>query len=184
MAASPLRFMMSWIEAKGTPIACQQKILWRFQSTWRAQIFRVIWSSEEWAPNVEAAAAVGEQELGDHFLDVLMAGVEGAEGGDGEEDIDANCLKIVKEMIIASSNIAKEKSAKEKLFLYDIVANGRTGIDVDKLLESMRVMDNEICYPAKEYLTIHKLFATRADLHRTVYTHAKVKVQVYNRGVD
>ncbi|XP_020081633.1 deoxynucleoside triphosphate triphosphohydrolase SAMHD1 homolog isoform X2 [Ananas comosus] len=39
----------------------------------------------------------------------------------------------------------------------------------------MRVMDNEICYPAKEYLTIHKLFATRADLHRTVYTHAKVK---------
>ncbi|XP_020087477.1 deoxynucleoside triphosphate triphosphohydrolase SAMHD1 homolog [Ananas comosus] len=59
-------------------------------------------------------------------------------------DIDANCLKIVKEMIIASSNIAKEKSAKEKLFLYDIVANGRTGIDVDKLLESMRVMDNEI----------------------------------------
>lgn len=26
-------------------------------------------------------------------------------------------------------------------------------------------------------LTIHKLFSTRADLHRTVYTHAKVKVQ-------
>nr|CAD1819739.1 unnamed protein product [Ananas comosus var. bracteatus] len=47
-------------------------------------------------------------------------------------DIDAKCLKIVKEMIIASSNIAKEKSAKEKLFLYDSVANGRTGIDVDK----------------------------------------------------
>jgi hypothetical protein len=27
-------------------------------------------------------------------------------------------------------------------------------------------------------LTIHKLFATRADLHRTVYTHAKVKVTI------
>ena len=25
-------------------------------------------------------------------------------------------------------------------------------------------------------LTIHKLFAARADLHRTVYMHAKVKV--------
>ena len=25
-------------------------------------------------------------------------------------------------------------------------------------------------------MTIHKLFATRADLHRIVYTHAKVKV--------
>ena len=28
-------------------------------------------------------------------------------------------------------------------------------------------------------LTIHKLFTTRADLHRTVYTHAKVKVPIY-----
>lgn len=39
----------------------------------------------------------------------------------------------------------------------------------------MRVMGDEICYPAKDYLSIHKLFTTRADLHRTVYTHAKVK---------
>ncbi|KAG6534405.1 hypothetical protein ZIOFF_008291 [Zingiber officinale] len=39
----------------------------------------------------------------------------------------------------------------------------------------MRVMGDEICYPAKEYLSIHKLFSARADLHRTVYTHSKVK---------
>ncbi|KAF8723967.1 hypothetical protein HU200_020969 [Digitaria exilis] len=88
------------------------------------------------------------------------------------------------------------KSAKDKHFLYDIVANGRNGIDVDKfdyidrdcracglgsnfqywrLMEGMRVMGDEICYPAKDYLSIHKLFSTRADLHRTVYTHRKVK---------
>ncbi|KAG6397054.1 hypothetical protein SASPL_143215 [Salvia splendens] len=66
-------------------------------------------------------------------------------------------------------------SAREKRFLYDIVANGRSDIDVDKLMESMRVMGDDICYRAKEYLTVHTLFATRADLHRTVYTHAKVK---------
>lgn len=36
-------------------------------------------------------------------------------------------------------------------------------------------MGDEICYRAKDYLTIHKLFATRADLYRTVYTHPKVK---------
>uniref|UniRef100_A0A7N2LAJ2 HD-associated domain-containing protein n=1 Tax=Quercus lobata TaxID=97700 RepID=A0A7N2LAJ2_QUELO len=100
------------------------------------------------------------------------------------------------QMITASSEHDSTENMKEKKFLYDIVANGRNGIDVDKfdyivrdsracglgcnfhferLMESMRVMGDEICYRAKDYLTIHKLFATRADLHRTVYTHAKVK---------
>uniref|UniRef100_A0A0D9Y285 HD-associated domain-containing protein n=1 Tax=Oryza glumipatula TaxID=40148 RepID=A0A0D9Y285_9ORYZ len=111
-------------------------------------------------------------------------------------DIEADHLKIVKEMIVASSKFTATESTKEKRFLYDIVANGRNGIDVDKfdyigrdcracglgcnfqywrLLQGMRVMGDEICYPAKDYLSIHKLFTTRADLHRTVYTHAKVK---------
>ncbi|KAL3833162.1 hypothetical protein ACJIZ3_007898 [Penstemon smallii] len=111
-------------------------------------------------------------------------------------EIDVDSVKRVKEMILASSKHATAKSAREKRFLYDIVANGRNGIDVDKfdyivrdsracglgcnfqfqrLMETMRVMGDEICYRAKEYLTIHKLFATRADLYRTVYTHAKAK---------
>lgn len=110
-------------------------------------------------------------------------------------DIDSDTLKKVKEMIVASED-GKSVSSREKQFLYDIVANGRNGIDVDKfdyierdtracglgcnfqfqrLMETMRVIDNEICYRAKEYLTIHKLFSTRADLHRTVYMHPKVK---------
>ncbi|XP_034696131.1 deoxynucleoside triphosphate triphosphohydrolase SAMHD1 homolog isoform X4 [Vitis riparia] len=125
-------------------------------------------------------------------------------------EIDSESLKKTKEMVVAGSEYASSESMKEKRFLYDIVANGRNGIDVDKfdyivrdsracglgcnfefrsllsvsltkkkkpvrLLETMRVIDDEICYRAKEYLTIHKLFATRADLHRTVYMHAKVK---------
>nr|XP_027187620.1 deoxynucleoside triphosphate triphosphohydrolase SAMHD1 homolog [Cicer arietinum] len=111
-------------------------------------------------------------------------------------DIDPQMLKRVKEMILASSEFALPRSSSEKSFLYDIVANGRNGIDVDKfdyiardcracgvgcnfefqrLLETMRVLDDKICYRAKDYLTIHKLFATRADLYRTVYTHPKVK---------
>ncbi|CAI9752652.1 unnamed protein product [Fraxinus pennsylvanica] len=111
-------------------------------------------------------------------------------------EIDSEMVKRVKEMILASSKFAMDKSATEKYFLYDIVANGRNGIDVDKfdyivrdsracglgcnfqfqrLMESMRVMGDEICYRAKDYLNIHNLFSSRADLFRTVYTHAKVK---------
>lgn len=110
-------------------------------------------------------------------------------------DIDPEMVKKVKGMILASSEHSLPK-CKEKLFLYDIVANGRNGIDVDKfdyiardcracglgcnfqfqrLMETMRVLGDEICYRAKDYLTIHKMFATRADLYRTVYTHPKVK---------
>ncbi|KAG9132481.1 hypothetical protein Leryth_008404, partial [Lithospermum erythrorhizon] len=44
-----------------------------------------------------------------------------------------------------------------------------------RLTETMRVLGDEICYRSKDYLTIHKLFSTRADLYRTVYTHSKVK---------
>ncbi|GAB2297354.1 hypothetical protein Dimus_031461 [Dionaea muscipula] len=111
-------------------------------------------------------------------------------------DIESESLKKVKDMIVASCDHASPNILKEKCFLYDIVANGRNSIDVDKfdyivrdsracglgcnfqserLMETMRVIGDEICYPAKEYLTIHKLFSARADLHRTVYTHAKVK---------
>ncbi|KAL5582555.1 hypothetical protein UlMin_014997 [Ulmus minor] len=111
-------------------------------------------------------------------------------------DINHDMIKKVKEMILASSEFKLPQGSTEKNFLYDIVANGRNGIDVDKfdyivrdcracglgcnfefqrLMDTMRVLDDEICYRAKDYLTIHKLFATRADLYRTVYMHPKVK---------
>ncbi|XP_065847252.1 uncharacterized protein [Euphorbia lathyris] len=112
-------------------------------------------------------------------------------------DINPECLKKAKEMIVASTeHTPHERTANGKQFLYDIVANGRNGIDVDKfdyivrdsracglgcsfqfetLMNTMRVVEGEICYRAKDYLAVHKLFATRADMHRTVYMHAKVK---------
>lgn len=111
-------------------------------------------------------------------------------------EIDPIDIKRVKEMILSSSDNSYTKAHSEKNFLFDIVANGRNGIDVDKfdyierdcracgistsfqferLMESMKVIDDEICYRAKEYWDVHKLFVTRADLFRMVYTHPKVK---------
>ncbi|KAM0944265.1 putative HD/PDEase domain-containing protein [Dioscorea sansibarensis] len=142
----------------------------------------------EFLPRIHAGSKWSHEqmslELVDHIVD------------EHNIDIDSSTLSNVKEMIVSSSKTAGTNHAKEKRFLYDIVANGRNGIDVDKfdyisrdcracglgcnthfqrLFEIMRVIDDEICYPAKEYLTVHKVFVTRADLHRTVYTHAKVK---------
>ncbi|KAK4376858.1 hypothetical protein RND71_003154 [Anisodus tanguticus] len=95
-------------------------------------------------------------------------------------DINSDCLKKVKEMIVASEE-GKSVSSKEKQFLYDIVANGRNGVDVDKFDYIER--DTRACGLGCNFqfqrhdihLTIHKLFSTRADLHRTVYMHPKVK---------
>uniref|UniRef100_A0A453DNF1 HD domain-containing protein n=1 Tax=Aegilops tauschii subsp. strangulata TaxID=200361 RepID=A0A453DNF1_AEGTS len=47
-------------------------------------------------------------------------------------DIEPDYLKVIKEMIVASSDVSTAEGVKEKRFLYDIVANGRNGIDVDK----------------------------------------------------
>lgn len=83
-------------------------------------------------------------------------------------DLDSQLLKKVKEMITSSSDHPPQRENK---FLYDIVANGRNGIDVDKfdyivrdsracglgcnfqperLMETMQVIDDEICYRAKD----------------------------------
>ncbi|KAH9708959.1 HD domain-containing protein [Citrus sinensis] len=92
-------------------------------------------------------------------------------------DIDSGRLDRVKEMIVTSH--ASQKSAKEKQFLYDIVANGRNGIDVDKKTSFNTSFVHRFDYIVRDSracdLTVYKLFSARADLHRTVYTHAKVK---------
>ena len=84
----------------------------------------------------------------------------------------------------------------EKRFLFDIVANSRNGIDVDKMdylqrdcynvgikssfdasrLQSFaKVLDNEVVFYYKEAFSVYQLFATRYTLHKTVYQHRVVK---------
>ena len=85
-------------------------------------------------------------------------------------------------------------------FLRDIVANGRNSVDVDKfdyiqrdcqncgiksssdfgrLMQYMKVIEDEICFKASEVLNVYELFHTRASLHQRVYSHRKAKAIEY-----
>lgn len=91
-------------------------------------------------------------------------------------------------------------STDSRTFMYDVVANSRNGIDVDKfdylardahnlghkssynisrLMNYCRVLDNQICFHAKEVFNIYELFHTRFALFKQVYTHRVGKAVEY-----
>ncbi len=84
----------------------------------------------------------------------------------------------------------------KKNFLYQIVSNGKNGIDVDKfdylardtkalgihygfdhkrIFPYCKVINKEICYSNKVIFNIFELFDTRYRLHKQVYNHPTVK---------
>ena len=99
-------------------------------------------------------------------------------------------IKLIQDLIIGNSN-----EYKEKRFLFDIVANSRNSIDVDKfdyiardclnlgikygwdftrIMKFCRVIDDEVCFNEKETYSIYELFRNRYSLHKQVYTHKVV----------
>jgi len=113
-------------------------------------------------------------------------------------------IHFIKELILGDEHEAPNgfiwKGRGEKTFLYDIVANKRNGIDVDKFdyfardshvlgvaksFDCYRLMtfarvykvpsengDNfQICYHLKEAWNIFELFHTRYTLHKRAYQH-------------
>ena len=119
--------------------------------------------------------------------------------------IDENNIDMEKEDIdFIKSLIAGELKANEKPFLYDIVANYRNGVDVDKfdyltrdcynigiktdydcsrLFDFSRVINDEICFQEKEVYNLYEMFHTRFSLHKRVYSH-KVSCAIENMYVD
>ena len=99
-------------------------------------------------------------------------------------------LEIIKELIHPIKKNIKPK------FLYHIVANPDTGIDVDKfdyirrdtyniglkysfnydrIIKQARVINDEIVYPSKMIYEIYELFNIRNRLHLQIYTHPVVR---------
>ncbi|KAJ7062810.1 hypothetical protein C8F01DRAFT_1135312 [Mycena amicta] len=90
--------------------------------------------------------------------------------------------------------------ADEKPFLFDIVANKRNGLDVDKfdyiardkymmgipsqvpssrIIQSARVIENEICYDIKDVNILHNIGSSRFELHKQHYNHKTAKGYEY-----
>jgi HD superfamily phosphohydrolase len=93
-------------------------------------------------------------------------------------------------------NMIKPPKHLESHYLYSIVANKITGIDVDKfdymsrdtiqtglpyrldykrLITVSRVIDNQICFPRKDAANIYDMFKLRFRLHKNICNHHCVK---------
>ncbi|KAJ2777778.1 hypothetical protein H4R18_004973 [Coemansia javaensis] len=107
-------------------------------------------------------------------------------------EIDEADVRFIRQLIHGSMTPV----AGEKMFLFDIVANKRNGVDVDKfdyiqrdcynvgvrssydfsrLMLNSRVIGDEICYSHKEAFNLAEMFHTRYSLHKRVYGHHAAK---------
>lgn len=110
-------------------------------------------------------------------------------------DLEKNDIEIIKQLILPPKCFSSQNSSlllNGRKFLYDIVANRRNSIDVDKfdyiirdsrqvglqetrnhemLMRLCRVIDDEICYHSKCCYDIYELFHSRYSLHKRVYSH-------------
>ncbi|KAI3641869.1 hypothetical protein MIR68_000138 [Amoeboaphelidium protococcarum] len=107
-------------------------------------------------------------------------------------DIDTDQLKFVKSLVMGEPMYSNQEYG----YLYDIVSNKRNGVDVDKfdylrrdcyyvgesstydssrLIINSKVLDNQIVWNKKDDWNLHRLFQSRLNLHRSVYTHKTCK---------
>lgn len=135
---------------------------------------------EGWVHRQQRASGIGEGELFHHeamsekLLDLLV--------DDNGLAYERDELRVIKEMI---------RGKKNGNYLYQIVANKRNAIDVDKfdylerdayycgmpkhnfdrLILRSRVVENDICYHVNEAYNLGQLFHTRYSMFKQVYTH-------------
>ncbi|KAG9309841.1 hypothetical protein JVU11DRAFT_1149 [Chiua virens] len=109
-------------------------------------------------------------------------------------DITPEEVTLVKALI--AGDMDRCDLGKTMPFLFEIVANQRNGLDVDKfdyilrdchavgdkgnisiskLIRSARVVEGKICYDIKDANQIYELFYTRFSLHKRIYNHKTTK---------
>ncbi|KAF8505416.1 HD-domain/PDEase-like protein [Russula emetica] len=107
-------------------------------------------------------------------------------------DIPKQDVEFIKALIAGD----QARCSDEKPFLFEIVSNKRNGIDVDKfdyiardtraigdnqnlsltrLINSARVIEDQICYDSKDANQIYELCYTRFSLHKRIYNHKTAK---------
>ncbi|KAF5309226.1 hypothetical protein D9619_012739 [Psilocybe cf. subviscida] len=116
-------------------------------------------------------------------------------------DIPLEDQRFVKALIAGDKSRTEVSfSPGEKPFLFEIVANKRNGLDVDKfdyiyrdsrmmgepihfalerILKSARVRENQICYDIKDANTLYEICATRFKLHKLFYNHKVARAIEY-----
>lgn len=115
---------------------------------------------------------------------------------DNDISLEARDADFIKALISGDH----EKCPDEKPFLFDIVANKRNGLDVDKfdyisrdshmigdgvkialprIIKSARVLDDQICYDIKDANQLYDICSTRFKLHKMVYNHKAAKAIEY-----
>ncbi|PFH47823.1 hypothetical protein AMATHDRAFT_6386 [Amanita thiersii Skay4041] len=113
---------------------------------------------------------------------------------DNDIQIPDDDVRFIKALIAGDPR--KCSSPREKPFFFDIIANKRNGLDVDKfdyiqrdsymigeptrislqrMIHSARVLNNQICYDIKDANQIYEICATRFKLHKIVYSHKAAK---------
>ncbi|ORX72003.1 HD-domain/PDEase-like protein [Linderina pennispora] len=101
---------------------------------------------------------------------------------DNHIDIDTDDVKFIKQLILGTKATS---IGTEKMFLFDIVANKRNGVDVDKFDYIQRDCYNvgvkssydfsRLMLNSREAYNLTEMFHTRYSLHKRVYAHPAAK---------
>ncbi|OQR88242.1 hypothetical protein ACHHYP_07029 [Achlya hypogyna] len=124
---------------------------------------------------------------------------------DNHIDMERTDIRFVQELINGAKAIHGNKRIDDRGYLYEIVANGRNCIDVDKfdylardmqnlfggkkgynysrLWHYNRVIDNEICYHTSVTSDIYELFDQRYYMHKQIYGHRKGKASIHVESI-